>query len=622
MKKLILFLIMFPSLTAGLFAQTPQYFNFDTSGQSNYYPFDTQGGKQAQWLIRPGEFNRPSSIPSGKNITALYFFMASTSTKRFWHLNICLGQTALTSLPIGDVYREPLTTVYYRTIDTLGSTAGSWMRIKLDAPFPYDTSLSLVIEVSQSASILISGGSMMLKQTTMSGIRRCANNFSSSNYCDFTYSYQDNNVVNCGVDVDSTSTCAYYWINQNSGTTNTLRSVKTVSNLIGWTAGAGGTILRTTNGGTTWINGNPNPGIIEGEIYSIEAMNADTAFCTSKSTSAAFVNRTTNGGTNWAQVFAFTGGFINAIHFTSPRYGYAVSSPIGGNWIVWISTDCGASWGVTRTIPQNGNESGWNNSMFFTGNYAWFGTNNSRVYKAYNPVCNWLYASTAGLVNSMSIHFNSNSLGLAGGNTLVRTIDGGLTWLNLNAVPGNGNILGIDGNGTDFWFIRGTEIYRSSNSGGNWNLCFTASDSLFDIDFAITNGCPGGWIVGRSGTIVKMNSDSLIGIGNYNNRIPNSFKLYQNYPNPFNPATKIKFEIPASPLSPPFGKGGRTQSGGFVRLIIYDALGKEITTLVNQQLKPGTYEVELEGSSYPSGVYFYRLEAGEYTETKKMVLLK
>jgi len=106
---------------------------------------------------------------------------------------------------------------------------------------------------------------------------------------------------------------------------------------------------------------------------------------------------------------------------------------------------------------------------------------------------------------------------------------------------------------------------------------------------------------------------------------PESFKVFQNYPNPFNPTTKIKFTIPTPPISSPLSKG-RTKEG-FVTLKVYDVLGNEIATLVNEEKPAGTYEVEFnshsgEGRNLPSGVYFYRLRAGSFTETKKMLLLK
>lgn len=119
-------------------------------------------------------------------------------------------------------------------------------------------------------------------------------------------------------------------------------------------------------------------------------------------------------------------------------------------------------------------------------------------------------------------------------------------------------------------------------------------------------------------SVLHGDTNMIVGLQNISSEIPGSFSLYQNYPNPFNPSTKIKFAIPA-PLNPPKG-------GTLVRIVIYDVLGREITTLVNEQLNPGTYEVEWPAtgvaSNFPSGVYFYKLETQDFTETKRMVLIK
>jgi hypothetical protein len=115
----------------------------------------------------------------------------------------------------------------------------------------------------------------------------------------------------------------------------------------------------------------------------------------------------------------------------------------------------------------------------------------------------------------------------------------------------------------------------------------------------------------------------ITGVSPVSSETPNSFKLYQNYPNPFNPVTKIRFSVSLTPQSPL--ERGR---GVTVRLTIFDILGKEVTTLVppllggQEGLTPGTYEVDWDASNYPSGVYYYRLEADGYLETKKMVLVK
>jgi hypothetical protein len=106
----------------------------------------------------------------------------------------------------------------------------------------------------------------------------------------------------------------------------------------------------------------------------------------------------------------------------------------------------------------------------------------------------------------------------------------------------------------------------------------------------------------------------LIGTGN---TIPEKFSLYQNYPNPFNPSTKIKFNIPSSEEWQPKADGV-----GFVTLKVYDITGREIQTLVNENLQPGTYEVTFDGSGLNSGVYFYRLISGDLRQTRKMMLLK
>ncbi len=93
----------------------------------------------------------------------------------------------------------------------------------------------------------------------------------------------------------------------------------------------------------------------------------------------------------------------------------------------------------------------------------------------------------------------------------------------------------------------------------------------------------------------------------YQNNTAADYDLYQNYPNPFNPTTNLEFGI--SKL-------------GFVTLKVFDIMGKEVATLVNSELKPGTYKYKFDASDLPGGTYFYRLSAEDFTETKRMILLK
>jgi hypothetical protein len=118
--------------------------------------------------------------------------------------------------------------------------------------------------------------------------------------------------------------------------------------------------------------------------------------------------------------------------------------------------------------------------------------------------------------------------------------------------------------------------------------------------------------VGNFEIFYKRNpTGNAIGITNIGSEFPVNYILYQNYPNPFNPSTTINYDLPIT---------------SYVKLVIYNILGKEIEVLVNQQLQPGRYEVEWSAtggvSSYPSGVYFYKLITNDFSETKKMVFIK
>lgn len=99
----------------------------------------------------------------------------------------------------------------------------------------------------------------------------------------------------------------------------------------------------------------------------------------------------------------------------------------------------------------------------------------------------------------------------------------------------------------------------------------------------------------------------IVGITQIGIQAPKEFKLGNNYPNPFNPITNVKFQMP---------------NEAFVKLTLYDVLGKEAAIIVNEQLKPGTYEVSWDASNYPSGVYFYKMESRDFSDVKKMVLVK
>jgi len=125
------------------------------------------------------------------------------------------------------------------------------------------------------------------------------------------------------------------------------------------------------------------------------------------------------------------------------------------------------------------------------------------------------------------------------------------------------------------------------------------------------------WALGYDGTRTEIwgliwNKFSVPVSVESSEEIPNKFLLSQNYPNPFNPATTISFAIPEI----------ETMDALSLQLKVFDVLGREVATLVNEQKSPGNYKVMFDGSEFSSGTYFYKLQYGSFIETKKMILLK
>ena len=291
--------------------------------------------------------------------------------------------------------------------------------------------------------------------------------------------------------------------------------------------------------------------------------------------------------------------------FVTPSIGFLEGDPVGGRWSLWRTSDGGATWDSSGYyLPQAGSEAGWNNSVFADVNNIWFGTNNTRVYYSSNFGATWQFGATTGTANSYNIHYDGMT-GFAVGTAVVKTTDGGANYTSVGTVPGTGNINGVEGKGMDFWYVRGTGVYRSIDGGSNWASEFTAAGTLNDFDFS-DGTCLSGWAVGTTGTIARMEG-TLVSVHNNTNTLPDAYKLAQNYPNPFNPSTTISYDIPKA---------------GLVQIKIYDMLGREVATLVNEVKQPGIYRIDFDGTGLASGVYVYRLKAGEFYESKKMSLIK
>jgi photosystem II stability/assembly factor-like uncharacterized protein len=386
----------------------------------------------------------------------------------------------------------------------------------------------------------------------------------------------------------------------------------------GWACGVNGTVIRSSNIQSQWLNvsGNGIPNTISlDNICGIDSINALVAGHINSSTG---VWKTTNGGQNWTLVFRQPNGRINAVWMKNYLQGFMQGNPVGGRWSLWKTTNGGVNWDSSGLyLQQDSNETGWPNSLcipmgqFFPPddtNKIWFGTNNYRIYYSSNYGRSWNIQSTSPEKNIYCIAYGGmfqDMTSYAGGsNNLFKSTDDGTTWT-LDSVGGTGNITGVTFCYYSFFLTRGNIMYMHSYYGG-WYPMHTAPAGEYNY---LDNRGFGFWwehfgVRTNGGITFIADGEEVKKISSI---IPGGYSLSQNYPNPFNPKSKIKFDIAKL---------------GEVKLIIYDVLGREVATIVNKELQPGTYEAEWDGSNYSSGVYFYKLITAGFTETRKMVLVK
>jgi len=398
------------------------------------------------------------------------------------------------------------------------------------------------------------------------------------------------------------------WTEQSSGLTTVLYSVSAVDDNVAWVCGASGKVLRTTNKGANWVNVSGSLPTAA-NLYNIFAWDANLAIITGVTGSNTSIYQTSNGGTTWTTVNTHA-GFGDNLWMTSASNGYFIGDPIAGNWDLLSSTNAGMNWGTWSTLATTNTSGTYNNGAFFNGTNVYFeSVGQSHILFSSNMGVNWVQ-QTITLSELTAIWFNTASEGLAGGSStspgLLKSTNGGTNWTALTSPYPTNSISGIVGAASTYWVSQqGTGISITTNSGTSFTTAYTAPAGNF---YHMTKSRAGAtiWAVRSNGGISRY-GQPILGVTPISSEVPASFSLSQNYPNPFNPTTKINFALPKS---------------GLVTLKVYDVLGKEVSTLVNEVKNAGTYSFEFNASSLTSGVYFYKLEANGFSDVKKMLLVK
>ncbi|MBM2840924.1 MAG: FlgD ig protein [Bacteroidetes bacterium] len=465
---------------------------------------------------------------------------------------------------------------------------------------------------------LLWGGSIKDVSSLVSGKGRLTGVLTSTGNSIFTWadSRQDaNGVYAQNVNFDGTLGTsapppAPGWTLYASPFASSLGRVKAVSQNIAWAAGAGGTVLRSMDHGITWdsVGGGR---IGTADVYAIDALDANTALVTTTPSTTTYILRTTNGGALWDTVYAQPAGFIIAIRMVSSTMGFAVGDPVGGTWTIAKTTNSGATWARIATEPTPTGGEGPTGLSTVGTTHLWIPSSNGGVYRSTSSGATWNRSTLPIATFIGGIWFNSTTNGVVGGNNglAARTTDGGVSWT-LTTIPGAGGIQSVGGAGPEFFVAKGTTIYRSIDQGVTWSASFSYSTA--QLTFVGYGPYISGWVVGGGsniagyyGLMTDVRSDELL---------PPQYRLLQNYPNPFNPTTRIQFHLPARQAGVPYS--------GHVELKLYDVLGREVATLLNEELIPGRYSKEWDATGFSSGVYFYRLKAGMFVETRKLLLLR
>jgi photosystem II stability/assembly factor-like uncharacterized protein len=404
------------------------------------------------------------------------------------------------------------------------------------------------------------------------------------------------------------------WQTEASQTSTTLFSVKAVNQDVAWACGGNGTatspvVIRTTNGGSTWTVVTSN--LTGQDLYCISSTDANRAWV---GTGSGRIYGTSDGGATWAQQ-TYPGNqspFIDGVWFFNDGTGYAMGDPpsaAAGNYVVLKSTDFGQTWTHTTTEPPNAaNEAGWNNSFWCTdASHIWFGSNQSRVWRSVDGGATWA-SGASGSTNSYAVSFKDANNGLVGhsGGIIRISSNGGATWATASS-PTASDIQGLSFlSGTNSaWINAGAVPYRTTNNGSSWSAqtVYPISGTLYHSSFADTSN---GWAVTSNGEVLHYRPAGSTAV-EQDQLVPTDYALEQNYPNPFNPSTVI---------------GYRIQERGFVSLKVFDVLGREVATLVKEVKQPGTYSVQWDASGEASGVYFYRIQAGDFVATEKLLFLR
>ena len=366
---------------------------------------------------------------------------------------------------------------------------------------------------------------------------------------------------------------------------------------------SGDSMIISADGGRNWkkhyINGT---GIFSGDI----AVAEDVIF--------AGINnglyKSTDSGNSWREIY---NGFYGIHRLTAyDKNRVAFLSYSGNSTFITYTTNSGVDWNSTPFSQYSENMQLMDNGKIFACGNFYDSTSNNHgfIYTSKDYGHNWRLIDTRFEMHKIRA-INKNTALAISNYEVYRSIDSGESW---SVVKSSNDYYKYFDNFAFKDSLNGTlkiayELYRTSDAGLHWTKSSLSMPLWGGVDYMEYNNMGDLIVIGGNSMCIYLNQDYS---PNEKNRkqetyVPSGFTLNQNYPNPFNPSTMISYSIPRN---------------SFVHLKVFDILGNDVAELVNEQKPAGSYEVKFDAASLPSGVYFYQLTAGEFIQTKKMILLK
>ena len=406
--------------------------------------------------------------------------------------------------------------------------------------------------------------------------------------------------------------------------------IQFVSSTEGWISSGKGDLLHTTDAGANWVVVTPfpndtvwnssDPAVSMSWVNQTHGWEINSIGTEYGNSYGVVIHQTTDGGNNWQknvlstvrgdfgfqiQFVDINNGWLLIFNFSTQIATFLKTTNGGNNWVPFIGS------GIFYFVDAN---NGWS--------YYGSGINGAeppfKILRTTNGGADWTEQFSDNAVGGYNaIYFSDLNNGWIVGDAgkVLKTTDGGTNW---NFVTNSGinpnerskSVFFLDAN--EGWISTKNEvghgiIQHTTDGGTSWTTQETplqdpqGGNGIYSIYFVDAQN---GWLTASNGKICHYSETTGV---EENNNTPHRSSLYQNYPNPFNPSTKIKYELPKSEN---------------VKIEVFNLLSQKIETLQNKYMPKGSHEIQFTAKDLPSGVYLYRIEAGEFQQVKKMVLLK